>query len=503
MDTNQHREDDLFDDKIRESLERVSPNYSEGLWDSFERKLEVFEESENYAHPIDKITKEKLANLNIPFNQQHQKLMFKLLDKQTPFNYKLYLAKISEAAVIIIAVLGITYLYNNDNINSVYSLSEQKETNIASKVPSVAIQTKESNKNDKAVVEIEIKNVDKSNFAQAQKNIPSQNNLIVQSDNQEETSTFTFVNNATIAQEQNDKLNNMENEIINSSQENTIANQVISNKITENNQPTTPVSALSAIAFAPLQSIENKSTLVPITLGKMLNNRKFILGIQGSMDLNYVMTPYDIDFGREAYARYASGYGGGLTLGLAKDKWEFGTGVQYTHVQYQPNAVVEIFEGNFIKGEYLAKTIENIELEVLSVPVSVRYTAAKKNRLSFFTNIGATLHTALITNFDRTLKVFDSNSSLVTNPSNLDLESASRSKFDQKTYHSGILEGGNLKHNTYVTADLGIGIEYALSHRLSLFAAPKYQHYFNKNGLGPNNDRFNSLSLNFGARTTL
>ena len=63
-------------------------------------------------------------------------------------------------------------------------------------------------------------------------------------------------------------------------------------------------------------------------------------------------------------------------------------------------------------------------------------------------------------------------------------------KADPASAHDGVFEGGNLIDNTYITANLGLGIERRFNSRMSIFVGSTYQHQITK-GLGPQSDKIN------------
>ena len=71
----------------------------------------------------------------------------------------------------------------------------------------------------------------------------------------------------------------------------------------------------------------------------------------------------------------------------------------------------------------------------------------------------------------------------------------------------GLLEGGSIIDNGYISLNLGMGIERYMSHRWSIFAQPTYYQsllYPNTtNGFGPYRDKFNTMSIMFGVKIRL
>ena len=68
--------------------------------------------------------------------------------------------------------------------------------------------------------------------------------------------------------------------------------------------------------------------------------------------------------------------------------------------------------------------------------------------------------------------------------------------------YDGLFEGGNLVDNRFYTANIGLGLERYLTPRWSVFVQPVYQYQFIKDGIGPNNDRFHTMSIQLGAKSS-
>ncbi len=69
--------------------------------------------------------------------------------------------------------------------------------------------------------------------------------------------------------------------------------------------------------------------------------------------------------------------------------------------------------------------------------------------------------------------------------------------------YRGIFEGGNFRENSYLSANLGFGLERKFTYRWSLFVQPIYKHYILFEGIGPNQDRIHSGSIRFGAKVKI
>lgn len=220
-------------------------------------------------------------------------------------------------------------------------------------------------------------------------------------------------------------------------------------------------------------------------------HRKAMLNVAmlGSTDYNRVMTPPNYAFRLRGFDRYTPGYGGGILLGMEYGRIEIGSGLIYAAKEYQPLPVIFV-KGSSQKG-FIAESLENIQLNLVNLPIYLRYDAIKKDKWRAYVTGGASLQIALGANYFISPPI-----TLPVNTQALVVEG------DIQNTTEGWLEGGSFKQNSYVTANLSLGIERFVSERWSVFVQPTYHQsvgYF-ANGLGPNLDRIHTLSLWTGIR---
>lgn len=209
----------------------------------------------------------------------------------------------------------------------------------------------------------------------------------------------------------------------------------------------------------------------------------------GGADNNRVMTPPNYQFRLKGFDRYTTGYGGGVLLGLEYGRMELGSGLIYSAKQYQPLPVIFV-KGSNQKG-FVANSLETIQLNLVNLPIYLRYDVIRKDKWRAYVTGGASLQIALGANY------------FISPP--ITLPAASQTPVVEGELEKpagGWLEGGSFKENSYLTANVGLGLERFVSERWSVFAQPTYHQsigYF-ANGLGPNLDRIHTLSLWTGIR---
>lgn len=219
-----------------------------------------------------------------------------------------------------------------------------------------------------------------------------------------------------------------------------------------------------------------------------------VIGAFGGAAYNRVITPPDGDLGIVGYDRYTLGYGGGLALGLDFGRLEVGSGIGYTAVRYEPLPIL-VTRGSLDRG-YTAEKFDFVELDVINLPIYVRYNAIMDKGWKAYATTGASLQVAYVTNF---YGVFPEGLGL---PDGLIRPRRGESSFNNRY---GWLEGGGFWENSYVTLNLGFGVERAINQSLGVFVQSTYSHnlgYFSE-GMGPTHDRLHTMSVLTGVRLRL
>ncbi|MBK7869834.1 MAG: outer membrane beta-barrel protein [Saprospiraceae bacterium] len=225
----------------------------------------------------------------------------------------------------------------------------------------------------------------------------------------------------------------------------------------------------------------------------------------GSADYNHILTPSALDEAGnvvdKSFERYELGYSGGLMVSWEKNRWEIGTGAIYTAKEYEPRPLVYL--GGSLSGGYYGESFKLVELDMLQLPLQVRYNFIKKNKWRAFVTSGLSLQVALQANYYLEEEKFPS-AQRPPKPSP-DGGFVTQGDAKKKVLSKGWFEGGSLLDNGYITGNVGFGLEYFITERLGLFTQPTYHHsldYFTK-GFGPDQDRINTMSIFTGVRVKL
>lgn len=228
-----------------------------------------------------------------------------------------------------------------------------------------------------------------------------------------------------------------------------------------------------------------------------------IVGMFGSADYNHIVVPASSEKRlAESFERAALGYGGGLSLSADFGRLEVETGAIYAARHY-PVGIVYV-RGGLLSGLW-GDELRTTELNMLNIPLHFRYDYVQRNKWRAYVLAGGSVQVAFQTNY-YTAEAPQYDFMPAMPPPVTD--GGGESEIDRiRRNGKGWLESGSFEDNAYLTFNMGFGAERYFSERWSLFVQPVYQHsvhYFkNIDGLGPNNDQINSLSVLFGTRVRL
>lgn len=228
------------------------------------------------------------------------------------------------------------------------------------------------------------------------------------------------------------------------------------------------------------------------------------VGMFSSAEYNTILVPASEEKRlTENLNRAALGYGGGLSLDLDFGRFEIGSGAIYAARSY-PVGVVYV-QGSLLSG-LRGDELQTTELNMITLPIRARYDVIERGRWRFYAMGGSALHVAFQSNYYTADAPQYSFRPMV--PQFTDGSSGQEAQIDRIRRNGlGWFEGGSFSDNAYLTANIGLGAERFIGERWSLFAQPFYQHAFyylnGQEGIGPNSDQINSLSLFFGTRVRL
>lgn len=177
--------------------------------------------------------------------------------------------------------------------------------------------------------------------------------------------------------------------------------------------------------------------------------------------------------------------GAGLSVGVKKGKWSAEAGMAYSPQAFSTDThVFEFFKKN---NTTYGVSYDQIQADVVDVPVKVLREVARFGRTRLHVTAGATAHLAV--QKDATYKNIQY-ASAPPSPKPLADEPALPT-------NKGVLEGGNVGGNSYVSLDAGVRIEHKISARASAFVEPQYRRF--ASGKGYSNEKSKTQSIGFQA----
>ena len=253
--------------------------------------------------------------------------------------------------------------------------------------------------------------------------------------------------------------------------------------------------------------------------------RKWRVGAASGVQVWTVASRAEADFGREAATqakieplhRLSAVRRLGARTGLS-------LGLEYSTLSYDPEFPTVVKENSFYLGNLgfdRSEDFDGVDLEIARAPVTLRYDVSRPGgRAAVWVEGGAALNAALTSNYDITAR-YTSGAELDPGPQgggtggtggpNHGFGGAAPAArpvpvaaalSDVKDFEPGLLQGGRLGDNVFVTARVGLEAEISLGERISAFGSAHYDQYLGR-GLGPNADRYGGLGAVAGLRVSL
>ncbi|RMG81472.1 MAG: hypothetical protein D6714_12915 [Bacteroidetes bacterium] len=467
-------EDALLDELVISGLSGLSASVPPSNWDSFEQKLNAAEAQE--LEEIDDLVSEKLRRLEVPYEPSHWQLMLRRIESELTLRGKLYKYKVAELALMLLLIFTIINLRPLDHFPVQFKLN-----------PAPAAPAPSPN----ATLPPEI----------VPQPAPTPQKLMPVADNQLPPASPEGASVA-LARKTEAQPQTRNNTPPPGSLQNPMA---LVQSDSEKNDPavkkeanppiTVPmVGSLVAMEIQTLETDENPDFQLPFP---QIEKKKptWRVSIYTASDINKVETPFDQTFGLPAYTSTAGGYGGGINISMKMNKWAFETGGLYSFKRYIPQPYTD---KPFQPSSLFTEDFKGVQLDILQVPFNVQYHFVNHGKWRFYVLGGASLHMLLspVYELERTWIVPPMPTPLLEGDCDTCLPSV-------KEFPKGLLDGGSFKENSYGTLNIGAGLERYLNPRWNIFVQPTYQHYITKEGVGPNDDKIYSMSIFIGAKVSL
>lgn len=257
---------------------------------------------------------------------------------------------------------------------------------------------------------------------------------------------------------------------------------------------------LAVQPLVPERYVSLASLIKPHSRKAMIN-----FSMMGAFDYNRILTPENKEFRLTEFDRYEAGYGGGFLVGIEKGRLGIQTGGVYSFKHVRPIRVAYL-EGSFDRG-YLGEVLKEYDYSTISVPVNITYDLIKSSDWRVYAVAGASLNVVYESNYYVVLNRGKNSGGYGLAGSNFGPASTAttRTQLDEVKFPRGWFQGGSFAENSYLTTNIGFGVERFLEDRWSIFAQPTYQHgvIFLNEGLGPFKDQLRTMSFFTGIRVRL
>ncbi|NNF32708.1 MAG: hypothetical protein HKN68_01280 [Saprospiraceae bacterium] len=449
-----------FDDIIKSKLIELENQSVDSDWEQFESMYD--QELTGDDAIFDRSIADKVDNFNVAFNSQHWVIMKERLEREEFIRTSVYFSKIAEAAIVFLLLF--TFL----NIFPALQYEYQPSS-------SAFAEKSESTKNTEEI-----------NIINASSDVNTTPSIIREA--QTEKIRFNRISNA-ISREARSFI-----EI---------------EKIPIKKKPGFAALENKSIIPSPISEQSYLSELTTLDgRNGMIENEKMeiyrarvkprelngpkgesMISLAFSPTVNIVNSPANYILNTQPYTVDALGIEAGIGYSFRKNGFEIGTGLTYARKAYNPQ-IQNQYTGRFSEG-YAVETLKNIEFDLVSVPLFLNYSLASGDDFNLYAGVGSSIN--IITSAGYKVRENGEEFDALSRYQDTG-RSASRE------YTQGILQGGSIHDNLFISLDISIGLETNLSENLSIFFAPTLRQHIGIAGIGPNKDHVHSLGLNLGLK---
>ena len=489
--------DNIFSEKLANIKETPAPN-----WDGLEKALEVGTKADLQ---FDAQVAVKLQNISSSYQPSSWEKLLTTLNANFAIRERLYRYKLIEATLMILLLLNIyqylptpTSFTAQENIQQ--KIFEQPSidevvvpTTIPTPIEATKIPTKQINQDKQE--------------NNAEKPTLKEKSVVAVISNEDEQLSSTIVNTEVPAAAATTN-NNTEENI-------TTRNYTITRNLSPLNSSSIGQKTGLTISVGEMNQhltahTETGNTLIKVVPSLRPNfvESQYITPL-GCKDCKYTKIPARLRIGLianlaidnayvsggeildiNAFSEQGFGYGSGFSLGFKSGRWEVETGLIYAAKKYDPN-IVDVPKANEKRTHF-----QTVHLQTVNIPATLRYNYAifGKGKWHLYSQLGAALNVVLRAEYDLAEISAISRSSV---------NDITTSRISQIDFNNGVLAGGGLKSNRYLSLKMGAGAERYISPSWSIFVQPDFHFHFSGNRIGPTEDRINTLNLSFGARKSL
>ncbi|MDG2418578.1 MAG: hypothetical protein P8M17_06275, partial [Saprospiraceae bacterium] len=484
---NEQMNTDSLDDAMKGSLENLEGAAFVPMdWNMMESKLdaamsdaEIDPQMEDIY--LDAIAYDHLKNMQPAYNHEHWEMMSARLDEEYAYRRKVFVTKLFEVAIVLLLVWTAFNYFPNKKTptpSSPFPIAVGTDTN-SNQYNTNYLSTdlnEQSLLDNKSVVSFET-TIPASIQDEGIKRIINEFPALVVETNPINQNAFTSIptpptsdNKITETPFSNNA--NSINLLNNKTQKATFLPLEKTLTLDEDEM----LKEKLIVQISPIPSIMNSILVMdelskgPFSLDQIIKKKKLrthevFFSMYSSADLNFVDSDFYNNNKREwdVYQRYRYGYGGGFALGFQLKRFLVETGISYNFVSYKQREEANII-GSFTSG-YLEEQWDDAELNMVQIPLNIQYSFLVKRKWRMYSLTGVSINMALQNNYNFQLEDQENSSSRSISLNESEIA-------NEASLYKGILEGGGLRENSYITANLGFGVERKFTYRWSLFLQP-------------------------------
>jgi hypothetical protein len=223
----------------------------------------------------------------------------------------------------------------------------------------------------------------------------------------------------------------------------------------------------------------------------------WLAGIGFSRNADFIYTPTDVVYkGLAAYSTVEQGYTVDLTIRRRLGRFDINSGLAYTRQSYDPRPFSETNIDDM--GQVVTARLSDISFDIIKIPLSLSYHYTSRGAVSAFVSAGLTSNWVVNTNYQvkqekqspnrRVVRAVD-----ITNGKEIGKEF----QLSEKDFSPGLLSGGSLAQNLFLSATIDAGAEIRISDNTNVRLSAGYMHNLGVH-IGPNQNRIHSLSMRLG-----
>lgn len=447
--------DKQFDQHLRDVLDNLEPAYAPATWALLERRMDAAfaEEQPAPVDAVDKAVYHALERLETPYQAAHWDLLAQTLQRQAVQVRRLRVAKIAEAAILVLCLLNIDFFLNNATPSMPARPKPRPDVPVAQAGPGSSRKFSGRNAPDHPLAGAWAKALIQQALAS-----PAAVSGLLSSD------YLTAQHVPGILAELNALAEQSRNRVY---------------------AALPPADLLPNDALAGICTPVRSFTLPAVSVKKFKRPGSTYISAFASADQNW---------GQAGTAsRSSAGYGAGMSIGYRPSEWGFETGISYAHKKQVPETgKVEIYGGNVVDG-YWGTTMTDVSADLVSIPVKVTRQVARAGKARAHLVAGASACFAAQKSYDYGTVYYPSDFF----PPNNQPDPAQKPKLREKG--RGVLEQGGVRNNFYATLDAGIRIEHPIAKgRYTAFVEPAFRASVTGKGVGPKREPIHSVGIQAG-----